>query len=136
MVDLKAGSITKAASKTERHDGTAITWDLGPIPGLLDMLRAIPEDQRIGPVIKRGGKPFEKEAYRNLWRRICAQVGVPMEVQMRDTRAGAINDAKRAGASLEDRQRMANHASLDTTERYNRGHDEVRNKVIKLRRGE
>jgi hypothetical protein len=135
MVDLKAGTITKAASKTERHDGTAITWDLNPIPGLLDMLRAIPEDQRIGPVIKRDGKPFEKEAYSNLWRRIAKQVGVPPEVQMRDTRAGAINDAMMHGANKLQMQHAAGHLNSDTTERYIRAREQNAQTVIQLRAG-
>ncbi len=133
MVDLKAGTITKAASKTERHDGTAMTWDIKPIPDLLDRLRAIPEDQRIGPVIKRDGRPFEKEAYSKLWRRIAKEVGVPAEVQMRDTRAGAINDAMMHGANKLQMQHAAGHLNSDTTERYIRAREQNAQTVIQLR---
>lgn len=135
MVDLAAGTITKAASKTERHDGTAITWDLNPIPGLLDRIASIPEDERVGPVIKRNGKPFQKETYTGLWRRFAREVGIPDEVQMRDTRAGAINDAMMHGASKLQMQHAAGHLNSDTTERYIRAREQNAQKVIQLRAG-
>jgi integrase len=36
---------------------------------------------------------------------------------------------------MEERQRQAGHASPQMTERYTREPDEVRNKVIQMRRG-
>lgn len=135
MIDLKAGTITKAASKTERHDGTAITWDITPLPQILDRLRAIPEDQRIGPVIKRGGKPFEKEAYTNAFRRYARAAGVPDAIQMRDTRAGAIGDAMLHGATKLELQHAAGHMNSDTTERYIRAREHNAQNVIQMRAG-
>lgn len=133
MIDLKAGTITKAASKTERHDGTAITWDITPMPQILDRLRAIPDGERIGPVIKRDGRPFEKEAYTKAFRRYARAAGVPDEVQMRDTRAGAINDAMLHGASKLQMQHAAGHLNSDTTERYIRAREHNAQNVIQLR---
>lgn len=133
MIDLTAGRISKAASKTDRHDGTVITWDLSPIPAVLDRLRAIPESERIGPVIKEGGKPFRKEVYSNRFRKYARAVGVPDEVQMRDTRAGAINDAMMHGANKLQMQHAAGHMNSDTTERYIRAREGNAQKVIQLR---
>lgn len=52
---------------------------------------------------------------------------------MRDTRAGAINDAIAAGASKLKLQHAANHKSFETTERYIRTRDAGANNVIALR---
>lgn len=135
MVDLKAGRITKAQSKTDRHDGTKTSWDIAPIPGLLDRLLAIPEDQRVGPVIKRDGKPFEKEAYRNAFRRYARAAGVPDDVWMMDTRAGAVNDGLMHGADRTLLQHAAGHKDGATTERYIRAREVGANKVIQMRAG-
>jgi integrase len=135
MIDRDITVLRKTPSKTEEDLPDELVFDLTLLPEIRARLQAIPQEQRVGPVIKdRHGMPYDRFAWSKLFRRFREAAGVPSDVWMMDTRAGAINDAKRAGASLEDRQRMANHASLDTTERYNRGHDEVRNKVIKLRR--
>lgn len=135
MVDLKAGTITKSQSKTDRHDGAKTTWDIAPIPGLLDRLTSIPEDQRVGPVIKRNGKPFEKEAYRNAFRRYARAAGVPDDVWMMDTRAGAVNDGLIRGADRTLLQHAAGHKDGATTERYIRAREVGANRVIQLRAG-
>ncbi len=137
--DMLSGDLTalrKAASKTEGSSGDVMVFDLTPLPDLRARLQAIPQDQRIGPVIKdNAGKPYDKRQWAKLWRRFANAAGVPADVWLMDIRAGAINDAKRAGASQEDRQRQAGHASPEMTERYTREHDVVRNKVIQMRRG-
>lgn len=133
MVDLAAGTISKAQSKTDRHDGTKTIWDIAPIPGLLERLLSIPEDQRIGPVIKRDGKPFEKEAYRNAFRRYAKGAGVPDDVCLMDLRAGAVNDGLLHGADRTQLQHAAGHKDGKTTERYIRARDVGANRVIQLR---
>lgn len=135
MVDLKAGVITKAQSKTERHDGAATTWDLTPLPDLLQRLTSIPEGERVGPVIKRHGKPIEKRLYTALFRKYARAAGVPDEVWMMDTRAGAVNDGLIRGADRTQLQHAAGHKDGKTTERYIRARDVGANKVIQLRAG-
>lgn len=136
MIDLHAGTITKMISKTERHDDFEMVWELAPLPDLWARLSVIPKDQRVGPVLKKdNGNPFEVRQYRDLFRRFAAKAGVPPQVLLMDTRAGAINDALRSGAGKLDLQHAANHKSFDTTERYIRSRDEGANKVIALRAG-
>lgn len=135
MVDLRTGIIRKFASKTERYDGRIVTYDLNPIPQVLAMLAAIPESERIGPVIKRNRMPFEKETYTKMWRRFAAEAGLPPEVQMRDTRAGAITDGQMAGATDIELQHQAGHLDFKTTQRYIRGREHSVQKVIQLRAG-
>jgi len=135
MVDLKAGIIAKAQSKTERHDGTLTTWDLTPLPDLLQRLASIPEDERVGPVIKRNGKPFEKRHYASLFRKYARAAGVPDAVLMMDIRAGAVNDGLIHGADRTQLQHAAGHKDGKTTERYIRARDVGANKVIQMRAG-
>lgn len=47
------------------------------------MLAAVPNDQRVGPVVKQtNGQPFEVRHYRDLFRRYARAAGVPDDVQM------------------------------------------------------
>lgn len=133
MVDLDAKTITKMVSKTERHDSRPMEWDLSPLPDLMARLSAIPREERIGPVIKKDGKPIEVRTYRDLWSKFAKLAGVPPEVQMRDVRAGAINDAMTHGADRLLMQHAANHKDGATTERYIRARDAGANKVIQMR---
>jgi hypothetical protein len=134
MIDKDMTTLLKVPSKTEDSAPDVLRFDLTLIPQLRARLQAIPADQRVGPVIKDAtGKPYENGRWPKMWRRFADAAGVPAEVQALDIRAGAINHAKRAGASMEDRQRQANHASPEMTERYTREHDDVRNRVIQLR---
>jgi integrase len=122
-------------SKTERHDSRPMEWDLSPLPDLMARLSAIPREERIGPVIKKDGKPIEVRLYRDLWSKFAKLAGVPPEVQMRDVRAGAINDAMTHGADRLLMQHAANHKDGATTERYIRARDAGANKVIQMRSG-
>ncbi len=59
--------------------------------------------------------------------------GIPDSVWMMDTRAGAINDAKRKGADPLALQQQANHADFKTTQRYLREKSDGANNVLRLR---
>lgn len=134
MIDRDLTTLRKTPSKTQEYAPSALIFDLTILPDIRARLAAIPQDQRIGPVIKQpNGLPFQRDRWAKLFRQYADVAGLPRELWMMDTRAGAINHAKRSGASQEDRQRQANHLKSETTERYTRGHDEVRNKVIALR---
>lgn len=135
MVDLKDGTIRKMVSKTEKHDTREMVWDVTPIPDLLTRLKAVPAEQRIGPVIKRDGKPLEIRHYRDLFRRYAKAAGVSDDVKMMDTRAGAINDGLLNGADGLQLQHAANHKNFATTERYIRAREKSANTVIHLRAG-
>lgn len=133
-VDLTAGTIRKMISKTERHEEREMVWNLGPVPDLLLRLNAIPEAQRVGPVIKKAdGQPYEVRHYRDLFRRYAIAAGVPEEVKLMDTRAGAITEAASLGANQIELQHAANHRDFKTTDRYIRSREAGANSVIGLR---
>lgn len=132
MIDLQAMTLTKTPSKTREALPDALVLDLSPVPDLVARLKALPH--RVGPVIVDArGMPYRKEAWSALFRRFRAAAGVPDTILLLDTRAGAINDAKRKGASPIELRDQANHASLATTNRYVRERSETASRVIQMR---
>lgn len=132
MIDISTMTLTKTPSKTREAMPDALVLDLSPVPDLVARLKALPH--RVGPVIVDAkGLPYRKEAWSALFRRFRAAAGVPDTIWLLDTRAGAINDAKRKGASPIELRDQANHASLATTNRYVRERSETASRVIQMR---
>lgn len=132
MIDRDVTTLTKVASKTERRNGRAMEFDLTLVPVIRERLTAI--EHRVGPVIvDKHGLPYSGFLWALRWRTYRDLAGVPAEVKLMDVRAGAATEAEDAGASTREVQVMLNHANPQTTERYLRGRDKVRNEVIELR---
>jgi hypothetical protein len=125
-------SFSKVISKTARSNQEAATFDLTGLPDIRARLAAL--EPKVGPVMKRpSGLPVRKEDMGALWRKFADAAGVPREVQMRDSRAGAITEARQMGASPFEMRALARHADVSTTNRYARGDDEATAKVIGIR---
>ncbi|MCV2877571.1 recombinase [Sedimentimonas flavescens] len=134
MIDRDVTTLTKTPSKTEETAPDALEFDLVLVPDVRARLLSIPPEKRVGPVIvDRKGMPFNRYTWSDKFRAYRTEAGVPDDVWMMDTRAGAINHAKRAGASPILLQHAANHASLDTTNRYIREQNDSIAQVIRLR---
>jgi len=134
MISKDYTVLTKTPSKTERSAPEAMVFDITPLDDLRARLQAIPADQRVGPVIKlQNGQPFKRRYWAALFRLHAKAAGVPDDVWGMDTRAGALNHAVGLGASPYEVRNQANHASLDTTDRYMRGRSESASRVIQLR---
>lgn len=136
MVARDLSDFRKVPSKTEDSLDEELIFDLTLVPEVTERLRAIPTAARIGPVIRDpiSGMPFDRYRWSAKFRTYRTAAGVPDNVWMMDTRAGAITDAKRAGASPVLMQHQANHASGDTTSRYIREKSASISKVVQLRR--
>lgn len=135
MISKDLTLIRKTPSKTERSMADEMEFDLTLLPDLRARLLAIPREERIGPVIKRNGTPITPRHWLTLFRKFARAAGVPDEVWMMDTRSGAINHARRLGASPILLQHQANHTNMKTTDRYIRGRSESVREVIALRSG-
>lgn len=136
MIDRDLTTLRKTPSKTEEALPDDLVYDLTLVPDLRARLRAIPPEQRVGPVIVQdNGIPYAKRRWATLFARDRKAAGVPDHIWCMDTRAGAINHAKRAGASHILLQHQANHAQASTTDRYIRERTESVNAVIRLRAG-
>ncbi|MGA0617544.1 recombinase [Paracoccus sp. KR1-242] len=135
MVDREVKTLTKTPSKTEDSAPDTLVFDLCQVPEIRSRLLATPVEKRVGPIIvDRNGIPFDRFAWSDKFRAYRTAAEVPSDVWMMDTRAGAINDAKRAGATPILLQHAANHASLETTNRYIREQNDSIAQVIDLRR--
>ena len=133
MIDRDVTQIVKTPSKTEAHDPEPMVLDLTDLPEIRERLIAL--GRRAGPVfVNRKGEPFESRTWAHLFRRFARQAGVPDDIWMMDTRAGAITEAKAKGASPYDLRDAAGHRQLSTTDRYARDRSAGSAKVLKLRR--
>lgn len=128
MIDADVTTLRKETSKT----GVDVEFDLRDMPTLRARLRAIP--RRAGPVfVTFDGKPYKERYFLDLFERFKADAGVPKHVQLRDARAGAITEAKEAGANPADIRDLAGHADIATTNRYMRSRAEGTARVIRMR---
>ncbi|NOX40530.1 MAG: hypothetical protein GXP05_08445 [Alphaproteobacteria bacterium] len=124
----------KVVSKTARSAPEPRFFDLVNLPEIQERLAETPADKRVGPVIlsmKRGGIPFTRQGWSQAWARYRKLAGIPEEIWMMDTRAGGVTEAKEMGADPWALRDAAQHANVDTTNRYARG--DASGKVVKLR---
>lgn len=134
MIDREVTTLRKTPSKTEDALPEELVYDLTLIPDLRRRLLAIPKDKRVGPVIVQGnGMPYERRRWVTLFARYRAKAGVPEHIWAMDLRAGAINDAKRKGATHIQLQHAAHHTQASTTDRYIRERSDSVNAVIRMR---
>ncbi len=134
MFDKDVTVLSKAASKTIDSDPETIDWDLMLVQDVRARLLDVPPEKRVGPVIvDRKGMPYDRYMWTDLWRKYRKEAKVPDTIHMMDVRAGALNDAKRKGASKIEIQQAANHADGKTTERYIREKSAGANNVLRIR---
>jgi hypothetical protein len=130
----------------DRKSGNVKTFDLKLYPMVMEEinlrarningLAAIGGPERIGPVIinERTGLPYAKRTFPWIWRRIAVAVGVPANLQSRDSRAGAITEGIEAtGGDMEANRHAAGHSQIATTQRYSRAADRQTAKVAVFR---
>lgn len=116
-------------------------FDLNTTPDLLALLKMIPEEHRIGPVIimerQRGKsirKPWEDRYYAEVWREIATRAGIPDEVCSMDMRASAASEADEI-ADISDRalQDAGGWNDPKTPQRYRRRKQRNAQNVVEIR---
>lgn len=112
-----------------------IVVDLKLAPMVMEELRLIHPRPTSGPIIvsERTSVPWRALHFRSYWRKIATACGLPKSIRNMDSRAGAITEALRAGASLDNVRKSATHSDVGMTQRYSRGDDEAIADVMKLR---
>ena len=90
--------------------------------GLGHLRKHLGEVPMTGPMaIYHGtGRPWEASRFRRKWREIARARKIPDTFQNRDSRAGAITEARDLGADMEKARDAATHSNIATTERYSR----------------
>jgi hypothetical protein len=88
-----------------------------------------------GPMVidQATGLPYRETTYRDHWRTIATDAGVPKSVQNRDSRAGGITEAIDAmDGNVEAARHAAGHSHIQTTLRYSRQGDRQTAKVAEF----
>jgi hypothetical protein len=87
-----------------------------------------------GPMVidQDTGLPYREVTYRQHWRKIATDVGVPETVQNRDSRAGGITEAIAMDGNVEAARHAAGHSHHQTTLRYSRQGDRQTAKVAQF----
>jgi hypothetical protein len=114
--------MTITPSKTSGTTGKRVMVDLKLCPLVMAELATIPLEARSGPLIidDRTGKPFCRHGFLRLWRRVRVAAGLPPQLWNRDLRAGSLTEASMAGASSDDRAKLAAHSRKVTQQVYDR----------------
>jgi hypothetical protein len=88
-----------------------------------------------GPVILDLGPhiPYYADDFREEWRKHAVACNVPLNVQNRDTRAGAVSEAIALGANPEHVRDMATHSDVSQTRDYSRASRENTATVMEQR---
>ena len=135
MFDEGFSAFEKVISKTSKSMPDPMRFDLVDAPGLQHRLFILSQRGRIGPVItaEGSGMPYTVYGWSQAYRRIREHLGLPRELTIMDTRAGALTEAKNLGVDPYILRDAAQHMNAATTDRYARGRSDSIAKVVKLR---
>jgi hypothetical protein len=108
-----------------------------------DEMALVPPAERTGPLIVNEGTglPYLPQEFAVIWRKVRKKAELSPTLWNRDIRAGGITEGGIAGASADDRAKVAGHSSSKTTRAvYDRdvivASDRVAEARAKFRRGE
>lgn len=109
--------LTILPSKTEHTTGRRVHIDLKLCPLVMEAIAAIPASRRAGPLIVDAttGKPFVAMTFRALWAEVRKRAGLSKSLWNRDLRAGALTEGGMAGATADDRAKLAGHSGPKMT---------------------
>jgi hypothetical protein len=123
-------------TKTEDTTEITVSFDLSVCPMVCEELALIPPEKRVGPLIvnQSTGLPYIRQSWRNAWAEDFKTAELPKGMWNRDLRAGGITEGGKAGASKDDRRKLAGHAKEETTEVYDRDQVEAHRRVMQARK--
>lgn len=114
-----AGVIHFEPSKTEDSSGVAVDW-----PVTQEILAVLQRAKKLQPICDyvirdKKGKPKSSAAVRDAWLDACDRAGLKnKDYNIKDIRAKALTDGKKAGHSMQDLQIAGAHTTASTTEIY------------------
>jgi hypothetical protein len=102
---------------------------------VMEELARIPEEARKGPLVihEATGLPYQRSSWEWLWRQVREAAGLPSELWNRDLRAGGITEAEMAGASVDDRAKLAGHSKRINESVYSRDRLAASDRVVEAR---
>lgn len=117
-VDQDAGVIHFKPTKTINSSGVAVDWPItAEIAAVLDRAKGIGKIKGVHVIHTLLGKPYGATGARSAWDRACERAGLD-GYTVKDIRAKALTDAKRAGYNIEEIMVAAAHSDAKTTEIY------------------
>lgn len=133
MFDGSLSAFRKVISKTATSMPDA--YEFPVTDELRARLRLLGSTGRIGPVIvsERSGLPYTQSGWTQAWGRLRDDLGLPKDLWVMDTRAGAVTDARAHGVDMLALRDAAQHQSSTTTDRYVRDRSTAVANVVKLR---
>lgn len=129
--------LTITPSKTERTTGKEIKVDLTTLEMVMEEISRIPSEERVGPLIPdpKTGRPYTKDRWLRLWRKIAKKAEISPGTWNRDLRAGGITEGRAADVKTDDLAKVAGHSSERTTAKvYDRAVLEAGRRVADARR--
>jgi len=135
MIDHDLNRMEKLISKTAKSLPEPYSFDLTGTPEIRQRLADIRPENPVGPVIvsPRSGLPYTIYGWSQAWARLRGKAGLPKDLWMMDTRAGAVTEAKSLGVDPYMLRDAAQHKDVNTTSRYSRARSDAANNVVKLR---
>lgn len=123
-------------TKTEDTTEVEVSFDLAVCPMVVEELAMIALGDRTGPLIMNlnTGLPYRTDAFNKGWKKDFKAAGLPPGMWNRDLRAGGITEGGKAGASKDDRRKLAGHTKDQTTEIYDRDMVEAHRRVMASRK--
>ncbi|WP_456860274.1 integrase [Bradyrhizobium sp. USDA 4503] len=123
-------------TKTEDTSEVTVSFDLSACPMVCEELEHVPQAKRKGPLIlnKDTSLPYSRHTFQNSWKADFKAAGLPKGMWNRDLRAGGITEGGKAGASKDDRRKLAGHTKEETTEIYDRDQVEAHRRVMQARK--
>lgn len=119
-VDRENGVIHFMPSKTRDSSGAAVDWPITPeIDAVLERARSIGKIKGAFVVHAAGGKPWHQRTALKAWTQACERAELEQYgYTIKDIRAKALTDAKKAGYDLDALMIAAAHTDKSTTETY------------------
>ncbi|KRR15813.1 MULTISPECIES: tyrosine-type recombinase/integrase [Bradyrhizobium] len=144
--EVNAGVLDHRLSKSLRGKfattnpdaGKGVRGTLALFPLVVAEIERIPIEKRSGPMViaEHTGRPWIQKVFAEHWREIARAVGVPDDVQNRDSRAGAASHAEKQGAKPEQIRPALGHEKIETTMIYLRNQDEGPDNIARIRFGD
>lgn len=127
---ITADGIRFKPTKTERASGLSVLVPMSPaVRAVIDRLKGARPIASMYVISTRRGQPYNSGSLRTAWQRACERAGVE-GVTLKDLRAKALTDAKKAGYKTEQLKVAAAHTSEEMTEGYIRQRETPVSEVV------
>lgn len=129
QVDIDGGVIHFMPTKTERSSGLSVGVPISDEVGaVLERVRTIGKVRSLYVVHTLQGQPYTTHGIGDAWSRACERAGV-VDATLKDIRAKAATDAKRAGYTRSQIRVGLAHTDESMTEHYLRGREATQSEV-------